>query len=161
VDIEGTTQPLLTVVPLIDGKKPSAPSPVAMNARMRGSSSINRIRIDRRRRVLAGNVDFGLGNVAFRLRTERLRHPHPPRRNGHDHFSVTALVGSVKSSATQASAQFERLGVISCTLGRVKIGVADERRVSGCGSCRSAPPVELVFTRRRRTAREPDLQISR
>jgi hypothetical protein len=46
--------------------------------------------------------------------------------------------------------------VISCTLGRVKIGVADEAR-KRLREPQLGSPVELTFTRRRRTAREPDL----
>jgi hypothetical protein len=94
VDIEGTTQLQLAVVPLIDGRKPSAPSPGAMNARMRGSSSINRIRIiDRRRGVLDGNVDFRFRNVALRLRTARfpLRVAEADRRKAVVRGTISAL----------------------------------------------------------------------
>jgi hypothetical protein len=38
------------------------------------------------------------------------------------------LPRQLPSHSTQTSAQFERLRVISCTLGRVKIVVADEAR---------------------------------
>ena len=64
-----------------------------MNARMRGSSSINRIRIDRRRRVLAGNVDFRFGNVAFRLRTALfpLRVAEADRRKAVVRGTISAL----------------------------------------------------------------------
>jgi hypothetical protein len=47
------------------------------------------------------------------------------------------------------------LRAISCTLGRVKIDVADEAR-KRLREPQVGSPLELTFTRRRRTAREPD-----
>ena len=91
-----------------------------------GSSSINRIRIDRRRRFLAGNVDFPLRNVAFRLRTARflLRTAEADRRKAVVRGTISALSQVVAGHQLTASS-------LSCRSSRNRASARTNPPVTG------------------------------